>query len=221
MSDLVEQIGMLIDRGGVVMIPLLVLSFVSLALIIERLLFWIATNGSGRVSRLAVLNDALRRGDRRACEGLLKGDRTPFGEVARRLVKGGATESVAIEAVEDQRGRFERYMNALSTIITAAPLLGILGTVIGIIQSFKLLGEQSTLADPREISAGIASALITTAFGLVIALFTLFPYMHFRGQVERALGRMESVIAAAEQGSGGTTKGAGDAPAESGAKGAT
>ncbi|MCZ6836081.1 MAG: MotA/TolQ/ExbB proton channel family protein, partial [Planctomycetota bacterium] len=81
-----------------------------------------------------------------------------------------------------------------------APLRGFLGTVIGIIQSFKLLGEQSTLTDPRDVSAGIAAALLTTALGLIVALMTLFPYMVFRSHVDRALGRMESVIAAAQQG---------------------
>lgn len=91
-------------------------------------------------------------------------------------------------------------MVSLSTIITAAPLLGILGTVIGIIQSFKLLGEQMTLSDPKDVAAGIAAALLTTALGLTVALFTLFPYMIFRGQVDLAIGRLETVIAAAQQG---------------------
>ena len=93
-------------------------------------------------------------------------------------------------------------MATLSTIITAAPLLGILGTVIGIIQSFNLLGVQETLTDPRTVSTGIAEALLTTALGLVVALVTLFPYMIFRSHVERSIGRMESLIAAAQQGAG-------------------
>ena len=94
-------------------------------------------------------------------------------------------------------------MVSLSTIITAAPLLGILGTVIGIIRSFRLLvggpGEGG-LTDPSAVSMGIAEALLTTALGLVVALITLFPYMIFKAQAERALGRVESIIAAAQQG---------------------
>jgi len=91
-------------------------------------------------------------------------------------------------------------MVMLSTIITAAPLLGILGTVIGIIRSFNLLGEQRMLTDTRLVATGIAEALLTTALGLVIALVTLFPYMAFRKQADRALGRMESLIASAQEG---------------------
>ena len=76
----------------------------------------------------------------------------------------------------------------------------ILGTVLGIIQSFELLGARSTLSDPTEVAGGIAAALLTTAFGLVVALITLFPYMAFRGQSARAMGRLEALVAAGQEG---------------------
>jgi biopolymer transport protein ExbB len=132
--------------------------------------------------------------------GLVADDGTPYGRVACRLVEEGANDAVALEAVEDQRGRLDRYLVTMSTIITAAPLLGILGTVLGIIQSFELLGARSTLSDPTEVAGGIAAALLTTAFGLVVALITLFPYMAFRGQSSRAMGRLESLVAAGQEG---------------------
>ena len=91
-------------------------------------------------------------------------------------------------------------MVILSTVITAAPMLGILGTVLGIIQSFELLGGENILTDPKQVSAGIAEALITTASGLSVALLTLFPFMAFKAQSDRALGRMEALSAAAPQG---------------------
>ncbi|UCD76718.1 MAG: MotA/TolQ/ExbB proton channel family protein [Phycisphaerales bacterium] len=202
MSNFSEDLGLLIERGGYVMVPLLALSVVSLTLIVERIWFWLTTHGPGRAGKLARLNDAFRRGEKRAAEKQIAGDRTPYASVARRLLEDGASDAVAVEAVEAQRPRFDRFMVTLSTIITAAPLLGILGTVIGIIQSFNLLGEQTTLTDPRAVSMGIAEALLTTALGLIVALLTLFPYMIFRGQVDRAMGRLESVIAAAQQGAG-------------------
>jgi len=202
-----EDVRMLIDRGGYIMIPLLVLSVVSLSLIIERTAYWLSLHRRSRLGRLEQLNDALRRGDRAKADRLLSRDRSPYAQVARSLLKNGASDSVAVEAVQMHRPRLERFMISLSTIITAAPLLGILGTVIGIIQSFKLLGEQAILTEPRDVAAGIAAALLTTALGLTIALFTLFPYMIFKGQVDRALGRLEAVIAAAQQGEqSGATK---------------
>lgn len=182
------------------MVPLLALSVISLALIAERTIFWLWLHRASRLHALSQWNDALRRGDREKARKLLGRDRSPYAHIARRLLEHGASDAVAIESVQMHRPQFDRFMISLSTIITAAPLLGILGTVIGIIQSFKLLGTQATLNDPTQVAGGIAAALLTTALGLIIALFTLFPYMIFKGQVDRALGRLESVIAAAQQG---------------------
>lgn len=199
-SDWSGELSSLFTRGGYVMIPLLIMSVVTVTLVVERSIFWININGKTTLSRLSRLNHALRTGDGAIVRGLVADDFTPFGRVACRLVEEGANDAVALEAVEDQRGRLERFMMTLSTIITAAPLLGILGTVLGIIQSFELLGGRSTLTDPTAVAGGIAAALLTTAFGLVIALVTLFPYMSFRGQVSRAIGRLEALVAAGQEG---------------------
>jgi biopolymer transport protein ExbB len=205
MEELRTDMAMLIERGGWIMLPLLALSIVSLALISERIWFWMTLHRPRRIRWLQRLRAAFRTGDRKKVEVLLDGERSPYGQVGRSLHDNGATEAVAVEAVELQRPKFDRFMVSLSTTITAAPLLGILGTVIGIIQSFKLLGgpEEGGLTDPSAVSAGIAEALLTTALGLVVALVTLFPYMIFRAQVERAIGRVESLIAAAQQGEAG------------------
>jgi biopolymer transport protein ExbB len=202
MSALRSDLAILIERGGWVMLPLLVLSIISLALIVERIWFWATLHRPRRIRWLQALKAAFRAGDRGKARKLLDGERSPYGQVGRSLLDHGASEAVAVEAMELQRPKFDRFMVALSTIITAAPLLGILGTVIGIIRSFKLLGEPSEggLTDPSAVSLGIAEALLTTAMGLVVALVTLFPYMIFRAQVERAIGRVESVIAAAQVG---------------------
>ncbi len=199
-AALTDDLALLLERGGFVMLPLLALSVISLTLIVERSWFWTLNHRPARIKRLEQLNDLLRQGDHEAAARLVAAVQSPYGRVTRALLGHGATEAVAVEAVELQRPRIDRFMVTLSTIITAAPLLGILGTVIGIIQSFDLLGEQSTLTDPRAISAGIAEALLTTALGLVVALVTLFPFMIFRAQAQHALGRLESVIAAAQQG---------------------
>ncbi len=200
MDTLGDHIALLIERGGYVMVPLLALSVISLTLVVERSAFWMATHRPGRLRRLARLNDALRTGRRDSADALIADDRSVYGRLASRLLNHGPSDAVAVEAVEIQRPRLDRFMVTLSTIITAAPLLGILGTVVGIIQSFRLLGQQDTLTDPRDVAAGIAAALLTTALGLIVALMTLFPYMVFRSHASRALGRLESVIAAAQQG---------------------
>ena len=196
MAELFERLGELIDRGGVVVWPLLLMSIISIALSFERGVFWWRINASIN-GRFEGLMKALRRGDADEVRSISRDDGSPFGELADRLAEGGDAESISIEVVEQARPRIERYMLVFSTIITAAPMLGILGTVLGIIRSFELLGAQETITDPRDISGGIAEALITTALGLVVALLAPVPYTACRGQVERALGRFEAMAAAA------------------------
>jgi biopolymer transport protein ExbB len=202
MGELRTDLALLIERGGWVMLPLLFLSIVSLTLVVERIWFWSALHRPSRIRWLQRLGHALRSGDRSTAKRLVDRDRSPYSDVGRSLIEYGASDAVAVEAVEVQRPKFDRFMVSLSTIITAAPLIGILGTVIGIIRSFRLLGEptEGGLTDPSAVSHGIAEALLTTAMGLIVALVTLFPYMIFRAQSERAIGRVESIIAAAQQG---------------------
>ena len=195
-----QDISTLIDKGGYVMVPLLVLSIISVTLIFERCWFWLLVGGRGSMRRVEKLNSLLREGQFEASKKMVKRDTSPYGCVAKALLNEGSSDAVAMEAVEMQRPRIDRFMVALSTIITAAPLLGILGTVLGIIQSFRLLGEQAVLTDPSDVAGGIAAALLTTALGLIIALVTLFPYMLFKGWSNRAIGRLEAIIAAAQQG---------------------
>jgi len=195
-----QDLSTLIEKGGYVMIPLLVLSIISVTLILERCWFWLLVGGRGSMRRLEKLNAVLRKGETAKAKEMVKRDSSPYGIVAKAMLDDGPSDAVAMEAVELQRPRIDRFMVALSTIITAAPLLGILGTVLGIIQSFRLLGEQAVLTDPSDVAGGIAAALLTTALGLIVALVTLFPYMLFRGWSSRAIGRLEAVIAAAQQG---------------------
>jgi len=198
MEQVWDTLAVLIERGGWVMFPLIFLSVISVALCLERMWFWRRMRRAMPRDRLATLAAGLRAGDAGIVDQLLRRDRSIFGELVRQMrAEAHGPEAVAIEVVEDLRSRFERFMPTLSTIITAAPLIGILGTVIGIIESFELLGETRMVTDPREVSSGIAQALLTTAAGLIIALITLFPYMIFKGHIDRAMGQFEVLIAAA------------------------
>jgi biopolymer transport protein ExbB len=114
------------------------------------------------------------------------------------LVHRDYSLSKAMEmAAMDEVKRMRRYLPVLDTIITAAPLLGILGTVIGIIHSFDMLGTAG-IQDPQAVTSGIAQALITTAAGLVIAILTLFPYNYFMTKVEKAGARIEKYATSLE-----------------------
>ena len=185
------------QQGGFVMWPLLFMSVFTIALSFERLVFWLRVNSSAKL-RFGKFMSALHVGSSTRVRDIAAKDNSPYGELADRLAQGdGYADSISVELLEYQRPLIERYILVFSTIVTAAPMLGILGTVLGIIRSFELLGAQETITDPREISAGIAEALLTTAFGLVVALIALVPYMACRGQIERAICRFEAMTAAA------------------------
>lgn len=197
----ISAAGDMMERGGWAMWPLLAMSVVSLALSFERFLFWAATNRPMRRRWLARVADRLRAGDRTAVEALCARDGSIYSVVASGLLSRRASEAAAIELIEAQRPAIERFGASLSTIITAAPLLGILGTVTGIIQSFDLLGRAGSeaVSDPTLVAGGIAEALLTTAFGLLVATLTLFPFAFFRASAGKCLGALEGLVAAAAQ----------------------
>lgn len=182
--------------GGPVMWPLLVLSLISVTMTIERAGFWFRQRRGLTAARAANMAHALRTGDSARVRKLAN-DGVIAERVARELAEHGASEASAIELTERYRPAIERFAASMATIITASPLLGILGTVLGIIQSFDMLGKSRGSGDIAPVAAGIAEALITTAFGLIVALVTLFPHMIFRAQAERCLAMIERLSAAA------------------------
>lgn len=194
----------LMQRGGWVMWPLLALSVAAATLVLERAWFFLTTNRPARRAAAARLGELLRQNERDRAQELAARDRTVYGSLVRHLLHESALsggrplrDAAVTEALETQRHHLERFMPTLSTIITAAPMLGILGTVLGIIASFEVLAADATVTDPAQVSQGIAEALITTAAGLLIAVITLFPYNALRAQVDRTLSRLESLAASA------------------------
>jgi biopolymer transport protein ExbB len=219
MGEILEASRALMDRGGWAMWPLLALSLIAVTLSVERLLFWAGAHRPGRGRWLSRVAAALREGRRDEARGLCASGGSFYGWFAGRLIERGASEAAAMELVEAVRPRIERFGAALSTIITAAPLLGILGTVTGIIESFRLLAGEAAqdLTDPTQIAGGIAEALLTTAAGLVVAVVALFPYALHRASQRRAMSRLETLAAAAMQGADRTqtVRGAASAKRES------
>ncbi|MBW2147580.1 MAG: MotA/TolQ/ExbB proton channel family protein [Deltaproteobacteria bacterium] len=181
-----------IIKGGVIMYPLLACSIVSLTLIIERLFFWWKAGrerDGDLVERILTFAD---RGEYESIAGETAGSKD---FVVRMLVCGLVHREYSLEnalemASAEEVKRMRRNMTPLDTIITLAPLLGILGTVLGIIDSFHILG-QATIETPQAVTAGISQALITTAVGLVIALLTLIAFNYFNAKIEDAISGME------------------------------
>jgi len=187
------------QRGGPVMYPLLLCSFVSLTVVIERMIFWIRQAKNRDHKLLDDVLDEAGQGNLAEARNMGKDSKDPIIQVIHYGLGHQAVSRVnALEmAASDAIDRMKRGLPVLDTIITMAPLLGILGTVMGIIESFDLLG-QSGIDDPKAVTGGIAQALITTAAGLTVALLTLVPYNYLITKVDRAVRNMEKYITTLE-----------------------
>ena len=181
--------------GGWVMYPLLAMSVLSLALIFERIIFWSFGGGKQVSTRARSLNAISETGSRSDLIEHAHQTGGVLGIFVQLVLEhsDSPSEGYALGVIESVRTSIERFSVILSTIIAASPLLGILGTVTGIIQSFDLLGEAAAVSDPSTVAGGIAEALYTTAFGLMVSLMTLFPHVVFKSRAQRTLGYLESL----------------------------
>lgn len=173
-------------KGGPIMWPLLCASVMALTVALERLAFALMQALRRNRRQLADVLSRIGEGDvagaRKA--GALSGD-----FVVRALVAALAHEKAFAEAMLHAANlelrRYSRGLGLLDTIITLAPLLGLLGTVTGMINSFGMLGG-AELGAPTAITGGIAEALIATAFGLLVAITALLPFNYLTALEERA-----------------------------------
>jgi len=186
-------------KGGPIMYPLLVCSIIALTVIIERTIFWI---GEDYRRDQALVNEVLSLAEKGNWERVRAriGDSKDF--TVRILVAGILHREFSIAkametAASDELDRMRQYLPILDTIITVSPLLGIFGTVIGIILSFEMLGSAG-IEEPQAVTAGIAQALITTASGLGIAILSLFPFNYFNSRVEKAATTIEKYATSLE-----------------------
>ena len=191
----------ILQAAGWPIIPLVLCSIVALALVIERFL-------SLREARVApnrlvdevisVTRTGLPQADtvnklaENSILGLLLAQGLRAAAADQRITESnlrGAFESAGRDAIH----QMERNLNALGTIASAAPLLGLLGTVIGMIEIFGATGGGvgSAGGNPQELAHGISVALYNTAFGLIVAIPSLMFYRHFRGRVEAYTVAME------------------------------
>jgi biopolymer transport protein ExbB len=186
-------------KGGPIMYPLLVCSIIALTVIIERAIFWI---GEDYKRDQSLVNEVLSLAEQGRWETIRAKIGSSKDFIIRILVAGILHREFSIAkametAASDELDRMRRYLPVLDTIITVSPLLGIFGTVIGIILSFEMLGSAG-IEEPQAVTAGIAQALITTASGLGIAILSLFPFNYFNSRIEKAATTIEKYATSLE-----------------------
>ena len=186
-------------EGGPVMYPLLACSILALTVIIERTIFWVREDMRRDQTLVDGVMELCQKGDWEAVRKRIV-DSRDF--VIRILVNGIVHREFSMTkametAAADEMKRMRCYLGVLDTMITVAPLLGIFGTVIGIITSFDIIGATG-VEHPQAVTAGIAQALITTASGLGIAILSVFPYNYFNSRVENAALAIEKYATSLE-----------------------
>lgn len=196
------------EAGGPIMWPILVTAIVAVAVVGERIVWWAREARKRDPATLEKIFAALENGDFQECARLSKNSQDP---VIRMIWHGmnhhhaslqGALQ-VAAGAELQKAGRF---LTVMDTLVTLAPLLGLLGTVSGIFRTFIALGDQSVEGAMGQITGGIGEALIATMCGLAIAIFALIPFNYFsrklaqlQFELESAATNVEVMVQAAKQ----------------------
>lgn len=176
-------------KGGPVMVPLLACSIIALAVVIERFLFWRRISDRQKSDEILGL---VEQGEFSRASELSRSADSPITRVlALGLAHQASSLSKAIEvAAQKETSVLKQRLTILDTIITLAPLLGLLGTVTGMIGSFGIM-SQVGIGQPHAVTGGVAEALIATATGLLIAILTLVPYNYFSSRAEREMEEIE------------------------------
>ncbi len=196
MGSSYRYVGKMLDfflKGGPVMYPLLLCSLAALTVIVERMIFWTRER---RRRNQKLIDQILEFAEHSEYNEAVRVGSGSTDYVTRILVCGllhkdfSLTSAMEMAAAAEIK-RMKHFMNVLDTMVTVSPLLGIFGTVTGIIRSFEAMGILGA-QNPIAVSGGIAEALITTATGLSIAIPSLAFFNYFNSKIEDALHEIET-----------------------------
>jgi biopolymer transport protein ExbB len=188
----------LFQKGGPVMYFILLCSLVAAVIIIERLIYFHRIRVD-EDSLLARLKASLARGQAQEALSLCEAHPSPIANLMkvglenRRQPKQVIREAI-LDAANLEVPRLERFLSTLGTVGNLATLLGLLGTVTGNIKSFGVIGQLGVVGDPGLLARGIAEALLTTAFGLIVAIPVIFFYNFLVTRVNNMVTRLESRV---------------------------
>jgi biopolymer transport protein ExbB len=175
-------------HGGWIMWPILLVSFVAVTAVVERVMFLFRESSRRQPARVEAMLDKVEAGD---YEGALGLGQASTDYVAKILVyalthREHSLTNAFTRAANQELNRFQRGIAVLDTCITISPLLGLLGTVLGMMNTFGALGDGDIAANAGKITGGVGEALIATAAGLFIAILGLLPYNILNARVEEA-----------------------------------
>ncbi|AGA32526.1 MotA/TolQ/ExbB proton channel family protein [Thioalkalivibrio nitratireducens DSM 14787] len=185
----------IVKAGGWLMVPILLCSVIALAIVLERLWSLRRARVVPRGLLLTVWEQIRGSGPGGEIQLQRLRARSPLGQVlAAGLAAQNHSREVMKETIEETGRRvaheLERFLNTLGTIAMITPLLGLLGTVVGMIEVFTVITDVG-VGSPRDLAGGISQALVTTATGIGVAIPTLIFHRYFRGRVDELVLEME------------------------------
>jgi biopolymer transport protein ExbB len=197
-------------KGGPVMWPILASAIVAVAVVGERTFWWLRESRKRDAQKLEQLFAALENGDVAAAQKISAGSEDPVIRMIRHgLGHVGHVHSSLLGALQLAAGielkRAGRFLTVMDTLVTLAPLLGLLGTVTGLMRAFLNIG--SAELSVTAVTGGIGEALIATACGLGIAIFALIPFNYFSAKVTQLQFDLETAATNVEVMIGGVKAG--------------
>jgi biopolymer transport protein ExbB len=193
-------------KGGWVMWPILASFFLALCVVLDRVVWWLRLKSTLQTAKQDQARDAIGTGDFQSAWNLTQQTTDPFLTNLHEGMTHAHTSMLAAMQLHATHliGKSEARMWVMSTLITLAPLLGLFGTVVGLMGTFHFMGgDQLAVA---KVTGGIAEALIATACGIAIAILCLLPYNFFRKRVsvlraslERWINHTELLVKSAKE----------------------
>ena len=188
----------LIQKGGIVMFAILLLSFVAAVIIIERLLFFrrIRVDENKMIMRL---KSTMEKGHFDEAMSICENNPSPITNLMKVGIEYKSHSTAMIKdsimsAANMEIPRLEKFLSTLGTIAHIAPLLGLLGTVTGNIEAFGVLGKFGSVGDPSMLASGISEALLTTAAGLIVSIPAITFYNYLVSKVNHIIIRLENRV---------------------------
>lgn len=187
-------------HGGPIMWPILLTSFIAITVIVERIIFIIRENGSREEEAVEMILDKVDKND---IEGAIAVGKKSTDYVARVLVyalehRQSSFANALVRASNRELARFQQGLPTLDTVIPIVQLMGLLGTVTGMMRVFGALGEGDIAANAAQITGGVGEALIAVATGLAVAITSMLPFNYLTTRAEQAKHELADASTALE-----------------------
>ena len=193
-DESVRVLDLLLD-GGFMMIPILILSIMSVYIFVERILT-IKKAATTPVGFMTQIRELVEKGDISAAKMLCQQQDSPTARMIEKGVSRIGSPLKNIEVSIENVGKIEIFkleknLSLLATISGSAPMLGFLGTVIGMIQAFIAIAQEEGSVSPKLLSEGIYTAMVTTAAGLFVGILAYLGYNYLVSRVQKVIHQME------------------------------